>query len=570
MPDVICLGELLAEFVATERNVPLSSVSHWHGALPGGAPANVAVATSKLGDLSTAFVGCVGNDPFGNKLRQILSSVDVDTSFLLHDEDVRTTMVFTAVFDDGHKELCFYRGADRCLKKEYITMEVFSQARCLHYGSITLIDSPASQAQRHAIRMARDRGLFLTYDPNYRPTLWPDKETAQDVMFEALKYAHMAKISEEEFSAVTGQKDLQAGMRAVLDQGVELLIVSRGHRGALATNGEFVVESAAIDGIKIVETTGSGDAFQASMISRMLPEFEKLGGTLKHVDEVVVQSALDYANVVAGLTCTKVGAIPAMPTPAEVSRFLVTRHEVKAPLRLSPHDLARMIDHTMLKPYCVQSEDTDLEKLCREAREFGFAMVAVNPAQVETCCKLLQGAVVRVGAAIGFPLGQTTTCVKAYETQNALEHGAREIDVVLNVRDLQSGKDDLVQTEIESVVKICREFSERRDSRVICKVILETCYLTTEQKVKACEICRNAGVDFVKTSTGFGPAGATVADVKLIRQTVGDAVGVKASGGIRDLATARAMIAAGANRIGTSNGVAIMKELLKEQSVGNS
>lgn len=168
-------------------------------------------------------------------------------------------------------------------------------------------------------------------------------------------------------------------------------------------------------------------------------------------------------------------------------------------------------------------------------------------------------------AAIGFPLGQTTSATKAFETRDAIENGATEIDMVLNVCELQLGNDDFVQSEVETVVQICSDMGRALAKKIVCKVILETCYLSTDQKVRACEICRNAGADFVKTSTGFGPQGATVEDVKLMRNTVGESIGVKASGGIRDLATARAMIAAGATRIGTSNGVAIMEELYLEE-----
>lgn len=368
--------------------------------------------------------------------------------------------------------------------------------------------------------MARDNGVLVTHDPNYRPNLWPNEETARRVMFEAFQCAHMAKISQEEFAVATGQDDLQAGIRAVLDQGVQLLIVSRGERGALATNADWLVESPAIDDITVIETTRAGDGFKAAMITRVLPEFEKHGGSLLPVDKQTVQDALDYANVVAGLTCTKAGAIPALPTANEVNRYLAMRQGLKESshsTNLGVEELARMIDHTMLRPHCVQPNDMDIEKLCREARHYGFAMVAVNPAQVDTCCRLLQGTAVRVGAAIGFPLGQTTTsAVKAYETRDALERGATEIDMVLNVRQLQCGNYSAVRAEIETVNQICREFGVKNGVKTICKIILETFYITQEQKVKVCEICRDARVDFVKTSTGFGPAGATTEDVKLM------------------------------------------------------
>lgn len=217
---------------------------------------------------------------------------------------------------------------------------------------------------------------------------------------------------------------------------------------------------------------------------------------------------------------------------------------------LSVKQLAGMIDHTFLKPFGTAE---NIEKLCVEARKYEFAMVAINPAEVETCVKLLEGSPVRVGAAIGFPLGQTTTECKAFETRDAIAKGATEIDTVINVRALQKGRLDIVKKEIEEMVAICRP------AGVICKVILETCYLSDTEKETVCRIAKEAGVDFVKTSTGFGTAGATVEDVALMRRVVGPEIGVKAAGGIRDLDTALAMIKAGATRIGTSSGVTIVE-----------
>lgn len=217
---------------------------------------------------------------------------------------------------------------------------------------------------------------------------------------------------------------------------------------------------------------------------------------------------------------------------------------------LSVEALAGMIDHTFLKPFGTAAH---IEKLCEEARHYQFAMVAINPAEVTTCAELLKGSPVRVGAAIGFPLGQTTTECKAFETRDAIEKGATEIDTVINVRALQKGQLDIVHQEIEDMVAICKP------AGVICKVILETCYLTDAEKEIVCQIARESGVDFVKTSTGFGTAGATVADVALMRRVVGPSIGVKAAGGIRDLDTALALIQAGATRIGTSSGIAIVE-----------
>jgi deoxyribose-phosphate aldolase len=211
-----------------------------------------------------------------------------------------------------------------------------------------------------------------------------------------------------------------------------------------------------------------------------------------------------------------------------------------------------MIDHTFLKPF---GAPRDIEKLCAEAREYGFAMVAINPAEVERCAQLLRGSAVRVGAAIGFPLGQNTSAVKRFETQDAIARGAGEIDMVINIRVLQAGDLGVVRDEIAAMVALCKPRG------VISKVILETCYLSDAEKRAVCHMALEAGTDFVKTSTGFGTAGATLEDVRLMRETVGPAMGVKAAGGIRTLDAALAMIAAGATRIGTSAGVAIIEAL---------
>jgi len=218
---------------------------------------------------------------------------------------------------------------------------------------------------------------------------------------------------------------------------------------------------------------------------------------------------------------------------------------------LTPEKLAGMIDHTFLKPFGTQA---DIELLCEEAVRYQFAMVAINPAETERCVELLKGTGVRTGAAIGFPLGQMTSAVKAFETRDAIGKGAGEIDMVINIRALQSGNEELVYQEIADMAQVCRVHN------VISKVILETCYLSDDEKRTVCRLAKNAGVGFVKTATGFGSGGATVEDIRLMRAEVGPAVGVKASGGVRTLEDALAMIEAGATRIGTSSGIAIVEE----------
>ena len=213
-------------------------------------------------------------------------------------------------------------------------------------------------------------------------------------------------------------------------------------------------------------------------------------------------------------------------------------------------DLAKMIDHTNLKASTVKEE---ILKLTKEAKEYQFASVCVNPTWVELAAQELKGTDVKVCTVIGFPLGANTKEVKVFETKDAIEKGAEEIDMVINIAKLKDGDDDYVESEIAGVV-------EASKGKAIVKVIIETCLLTDDEKKQVCSLAVKAGADFVKTSTGFSTGGATIEDVALMKQTVGAHVGVKASGGIRSKEDAQAMVHAGATRIGASSGIAIVTE----------
>ncbi len=214
-------------------------------------------------------------------------------------------------------------------------------------------------------------------------------------------------------------------------------------------------------------------------------------------------------------------------------------------------DWASLIDHTLLKP---EASENDIKKLCDEAAEFGFASVCVNPVWVKKASEFLEGSNVPVCTVIGFPLGATLSDVKAYETRRAIFNGAGEVDMVINIGALKSGDDCAVEDDIKAVAEAAHE------NGILCKVIIETALLTDEEKVRACLASKNAGADFVKTSTGFAKGGATVDDVNLMRRTVGKALGVKASGGVKGIDDARKMFEAGATRIGASVGVKIAQE----------
>jgi deoxyribose-phosphate aldolase len=223
----------------------------------------------------------------------------------------------------------------------------------------------------------------------------------------------------------------------------------------------------------------------------------------------------------------------------------------------APAGVASMIDHTLLKPDATRQE---IEALCREAAQFKFATVCVNPTWVATAARLLVGSGVGVCSVVGFPLGATTADVKGYETRRAIFDGAREIDMVINVGALKSGDLRVVETDIEAVTTPCRE------AGALSKVIIEAALLTDDEKVTACTLAKAAGADYVKTSTGFASGGATAADVALMRRVVGAEMGVKAAGGVRDLEGMKAMIAAGATRVGASAGVKIVQQSRGEKT----
>ena len=219
-------------------------------------------------------------------------------------------------------------------------------------------------------------------------------------------------------------------------------------------------------------------------------------------------------------------------------------------MNITKEQLAGMIDHTNLKAF---ADDAAIKKLCEEAKKYGFKALAINGAQIERCRKYLGDSPVCIGSTVGFPLGQMTIESKVFEAEDAIRKGAHEIDYVLNVSELKNGNKDYIEREMQEITEACHAHG------VVCKVIFENCYLTDDEKKAAAEIALKVRPDFIKTSTGFGTGGATVEDVRLMKAVVGDAVKVKAAGGIRDFETALAMIEAGAERLGTSAGVELMK-----------
>ena len=218
---------------------------------------------------------------------------------------------------------------------------------------------------------------------------------------------------------------------------------------------------------------------------------------------------------------------------------------------MNKNELAGMIDHTLLKP---EAQKNALEKLCKEAIQYNFASVCINPCNVAFAAEMLKKSKVKVCTVIGFPLGAASTAVKAFETEDAIKNGAQEVDMVINIGRLKDRDYEYVKNDIKAVVDAAK-------GKALTKVIIETCLLTDEEKVTACKLSKEAGANFVKTSTGFSTGGATVSDVKLMRETVGKEMGVKASGGVRTYEDSIAMVEAGASRIGASASIKICEEI---------
>jgi deoxyribose-phosphate aldolase len=278
---------------------------------------------------------------------------------------------------------------------------------------------------------------------------------------------------------------------------------------------------------------------------------------VQEITQAILQALNKYSVPLSGVgeehACTGCQTC-AQKCPDRVRQMLeagAARISSRSGVTAVPKDITKYIDHTLLKPEATPQE---IEKLCGEAREYHFAAVCVNPPYVKQCAQLLRGSDVAIAVVVGFPLGAHTTETKVFETRQSIVDGATEIDMVINIGALKAKQDSLVRDDIRAVCDAAHQ------GNAIVKVIIEAALLTDEEKVRACELSKQAGADFVKTSTGFGPGGATAHDVALMARTVGSELGVKAAGGIRNYEQAQAMIQAGATRIGASAGVKIVAE----------
>ena len=322
MPEAVCLGEALIDFISLEPGVSIMEASGFRK-LPGGAPANVSAAIAKLG-CSSAFVGKVGEDPFGRFLERTLLESGVDVSHMIFDKSARTGLAFVSLKADGVPDFTFYRNpsADMLLERSDLDEVLLSSARIFHYGSISLISEPSRGATIEAARIARAGGAIISYDPNLRLSLWEDAETAKMGMIEGLSGANIVKLSEEELSFITGSSDIKDGVRILrsISDSIELVMVTRGPAGCFYDNR---TASGSVAGVKVAvtDTTGAGDAFVGAVLSQVLQRnfgLEDIG----ELPKLELDSISTIANAVGALATTKRGAIASLPTKEELQAFL--------------------------------------------------------------------------------------------------------------------------------------------------------------------------------------------------------------------------------------------------------
>ena len=315
MATAICLGELLIDFVPTVTGTDLISAPAFKKA-PGGAPANVAVGLSRLG-VNSAFMGKVGDDAFGHFLAQTLTEAGVSTAPLCFSNEARTALAFVSLRADGEREFMFYRhpSADMLFTPEEVDIAAIHSAKLLHYGSISLISEPSRSATLHAIATAREAGCLISYDANLRLPLWPDEDSARAGLWQGLKHAQIAKLSEEEVEFLTGSDDVASARQTLWHDDLQLLIITQGAQGSLFFTPTLTGEAASFK-VSSVDTTGAGDGFVAGLLQGLIADPATIN------DHARLQALCRFANAVGALATTERGAIPALPTRSQVQQFI--------------------------------------------------------------------------------------------------------------------------------------------------------------------------------------------------------------------------------------------------------
>ncbi|RKU10273.1 hypothetical protein C6502_12035 [Candidatus Poribacteria bacterium] len=322
MPKALCIGELLIDFVSITVDATLAEAPGFAKAA-GGATANVAVGLAKLG-VESGFIGKIGDEPFGDFLRQTLEQSSVDTTHLISEAGSRTTLAFIATRSDGAKDILFYRnpGADTLLRPDEIDETYVQSAEVFHYGSCSLSHRPCRDATLRAIQYAKEAGAFISYDPNLRLVMWDTPEDAKHWIWEVMPYANVVKAADEEWEFITDTPGLEEGSERILETGVELVIVTLGEHGCYYNNGSH---QGYVDGFKVevVDPLGAGDGFVAAMLTQIMNSSGGVG-ELPELDNNQLQGMMRYANAAGALTTQEIGVIPALPTASEIEAFLNT------------------------------------------------------------------------------------------------------------------------------------------------------------------------------------------------------------------------------------------------------
>jgi fructokinase len=315
MADVVCLGEVLIDFVPTVTPTTLIDAPAFKKA-PGGAPANVAVGLARLG-VQSAFMGKVGDDPFGHFLVQTLAEAAVNVGPVRFSSEARTALAFVSLRADGDREFMFYRhpSADMLFEPTEVDADAIRSAKLLHYGTISLISEPSRSATLHAIDLAREAGCIVSCDPNLRLALWPDRDTAREGLLHAIAQADVVKLSDDELRFLTGSDDPAAARERLWHEGLALMVVTLGATGCVYFTPDY--DGVVVGfGVEAIDTTGAGDGFVAGLLQGLLADRRGI------TEEASVRAMCRTANAVGALTTTERGAIPALPTYDRVRRFL--------------------------------------------------------------------------------------------------------------------------------------------------------------------------------------------------------------------------------------------------------
>lgn len=317
MLDVVVLGELLIDFTFAGESPAGNALFERN---PGGAPANVLTAITKLGG-NGAFIGKVGNDQFGHFLKQVLNENKIKTEGLILSNDVNTTLAFVNLDKNGDRSFSFYRkpGADTMLEEKDIAYSLIDEAKIFHYGSLSMTDEPAKTATIRSVEYAKNKGKIISYDPNWRPPLWKSEKDAKEGMTRGLKYADILKISEIELEFLTGLNDLESGSKLLLENGSQLILVTLGPKGCYYRTTYNSGHLYTYD-TNVIDTTGSGDAF----LGGILYLISRFDCRLDELNNQQIVEIIDFANAMGSLCATKKGAIPAMPSLEDVTKCMKT------------------------------------------------------------------------------------------------------------------------------------------------------------------------------------------------------------------------------------------------------